>query len=144
MSFIGRNIKKIRTVKKLSQAAFAQLFNLARPSVGAYEEGRSEPKLDTIIQMAAHFGLSVDVLLTKELTINDLYKFNLHVDKRLENGGAQKADIHVVFCTGHRMEQAHVGSEGAKTEVVDQFHPVEIGVVGYAGNVGYSGIYSLR
>ena len=34
MSFIGKNIKKIRTVKNLSQAGFAQLFNLARPSVG--------------------------------------------------------------------------------------------------------------
>ncbi|MCZ6899785.1 MAG: transcriptional regulator, partial [Bacteroidetes bacterium] len=34
MSYIGKNIKKIRTIKKLSQAQFAQLFNLARPSVG--------------------------------------------------------------------------------------------------------------
>lgn len=79
MSVIGKNIRKIRTVKKLSQAAFAELFNLARPSVGAYEEGRSEPKLETVIQIAHYFGISVDSLLTKELTINDLYKFNLHV-----------------------------------------------------------------
>ncbi len=77
MSNIGKNIKKIRTVKKLSQAAFAELFNLARPSVGAYEEGRAEPKIDTIIQIAHYFGLSIDLLLNKELTINDLYKFDL-------------------------------------------------------------------
>jgi transcriptional regulator with XRE-family HTH domain len=78
MSFIGRNIKKIRIVKKMSQAAFAELFNLARPSVGAYEEERAEPKIDTVIQIANHFGISVDALLTKELTINDLYKFDVH------------------------------------------------------------------
>lgn len=77
MSFIGKNIKKIRTVKKLSQAAFAELFNLARPSVGAYEEGRSEPKIDTIIAMAAHFGLSTDALLRKELTVNELYSLDI-------------------------------------------------------------------
>ncbi len=77
MSNIGKNIKKIRTVKKLSQAAFAELFSLARPSVGAYEEGRAEPKIDTIIQIAHYFGLSIDLLLNKELTINDLYKFDL-------------------------------------------------------------------
>ncbi|GGG57285.1 XRE family transcriptional regulator [Hymenobacter glacieicola] len=75
MSHVGKNIRKIRTVKKLSQAAFAELFGLARPSVGAYEEGRSEPKMETLIQIALHFGLSVDLLLTKELTVNDLYGF---------------------------------------------------------------------
>jgi len=76
MSYIGKNIRKIRTVKKLSQAAFAELFGLARPSVGAYEEGRSEPKMETLIQIAQHFGLSVDLLLTKELTVNELYRFD--------------------------------------------------------------------
>ena len=77
MSFIGKNIKKIRTVKKLSQAAFAELFNLARPSVGAYEEGRTEPKIETIIAIANHFGLSTDALLRKELTVNELYSLDI-------------------------------------------------------------------
>lgn len=77
MSFIGKNIKKIRTVRNLSQAGFAQLFNLARPSVGAYEEGRSEPKMETVVQIARHFGLSIDLLLTKELTVNELYGFDI-------------------------------------------------------------------
>ena len=77
MSYVGKNIRKIRTVKKLSQAAFAELFGLARPSVGAYEEGRSEPKMETLIQIAQHFGLSVDLLLTKELTVNELYHFDI-------------------------------------------------------------------
>ncbi len=77
MSNVGKNIRKLRTVKKLSQAAFAELFGLARPSVGAYEEGRSEPKMETLIQIAQHFGLSVDLLLTKELTVNELYNFDI-------------------------------------------------------------------
>ncbi len=79
MSNIGKNIRKIRTVKKLSQAAFAEIFNLARPSIGAYEEERAEPKVDTIIQIANYFGISIDSLLIKELTINDLYNFNVHL-----------------------------------------------------------------
>lgn len=77
MSHVGKNIRKLRTVKKLSQSAFAELFGLARPSVGAYEEGRSEPKMETLIQIAQHFGLSVDLLLTKELTVNELYHFDI-------------------------------------------------------------------
>ena len=83
MSLIGKNIRKIRTVKKLSQADFAKLFDLARPSVGAYEEGRAEPKIETVIQIAHHFGLSIDMLLTKEVTVNELYHFDL-IEKELE------------------------------------------------------------
>ncbi|EMR02064.1 XRE family transcriptional regulator [Cesiribacter andamanensis] len=77
MSYIGKNIKRIRAVKKLSQAAFAELFALARPSVGAYEEGRSEPKIETIIAIARYFGLSTDALLRKELTVNELYSLDI-------------------------------------------------------------------
>lgn len=77
MSNIGSNIKKLRTLKKISQAEFAKLFDLARPSIGAYEEGRAEPKIETVIQIAKHFGLSIDILLTKELTTNELYSFDI-------------------------------------------------------------------
>ena len=95
MSIIGKNIRKIRTVKKLSQAAFAEIFSLARPSVGAYEEERSEPKLETVIQIANYFGISIDSLLTKELTINDLYNFNVHLeeDVKSNNNTEKKVDI---------------------------------------------------
>ncbi len=84
MSKIGKNVRKIRTVKKLSQAAFAEIFNLARPSVGAYEEGRAEPKIDTIIQIANYFDLSIDALLTKDLTINELVRFDSLKDKKTD------------------------------------------------------------
>ncbi|MEM0941454.1 MAG: LexA family transcriptional regulator [Bacteroidota bacterium] len=77
MSLIGKNIRKIRVVKKMSQNEFAKLFNVARPSIGSYEEGRAEPKIDTVIHIAKHFGISIDTLLTKEITINELLKFNI-------------------------------------------------------------------
>ena len=99
MSIVGKNIRKIRSVKKLSQASFAEIFSLARPSVGAYEEERAEPKLDTVIQIAKHFGISVDSLVTKELTINDLYNFNVHMEHDLKPGTLveKKKDISESF-----------------------------------------------
>lgn len=75
MSFFGKNIKKIRSVKSLSQQAFAELFDLKRGTLGAYEEGRSEPKIDTIIKIANHFSIQIDDLLTNELTVNELLRF---------------------------------------------------------------------
>lgn len=77
MTLIGKNIRKIRSVKGLSQAAFAEMFELTRASVGAYEEGRAEPKLDTIITIANHFGISLDLIVKKELTVNELYRFDI-------------------------------------------------------------------
>ena len=76
MSFFGKNIKKIRGVKGLSQQAFADLFDLKRGTLGAYEEGRSEPKIDTIILIANHFSIAIGDMLTAELTVNQLLKFN--------------------------------------------------------------------
>jgi len=75
MSYIGKNIRKIRMSKKLTQTEFAELFDLKRTAVGSYEEGRAEPKIDTLIKIAEYFKLSLDSLLRKELTINEIFGF---------------------------------------------------------------------
>ena len=77
MSFIGKNIKKIRSVKQLSQQQLSDILGVSRASVGSYEEGRAEPKIDTIIRLAKHFSISIDALLTREITVNDILHFKL-------------------------------------------------------------------
>ena len=72
MSFFGANIKTIRQAKGLSQQAFADLFDLTRGVIGAYEEGRSEPKISTLLTVAHYFNLDLDKFLTVPLTIDDL------------------------------------------------------------------------
>ncbi|NIF07742.1 helix-turn-helix transcriptional regulator [Chryseobacterium sp. Tr-659] len=72
MSFFGTNIKKIRQVKGLSQKAFADLFDLNRGVISSYEEGRAEPKIETILKVASHFNLNLDKLLTETLQVNQL------------------------------------------------------------------------
>ena len=79
MSFFGKNIKKIRSVQNLSQQRFSELFDLKRATLGAYEEQRSEPKIDTIIKIANYFSISIDDLLTNELTVNELLKFKANL-----------------------------------------------------------------
>ena len=76
MSFFGKNIKKIRGIKRMSQQAFADIFELKRATLGAYEEGRSEPKIATLIKVANYFSISIDAILTKEITVNELLHFN--------------------------------------------------------------------
>ncbi|MGO4772033.1 helix-turn-helix transcriptional regulator [Flavobacterium sp. W22_SRS_FK3] len=60
----------------MSQQEFADIFDLKRGTLGAYEEGRSNPKLETVIKIANHFSIGIEELLIKELTVNRLLKFN--------------------------------------------------------------------
>lgn len=59
----------------MSQSDFAELFDLKRTAIGSYEEGRAEAKIDTIIKIADYFKLSLDKLLRKELTVNEIFHF---------------------------------------------------------------------
>ena len=75
MSFVGKNIKKIRKVNKLNQSQFAELFELSRSKIGSYEEERAEPKTDSLIKIAKYFSIPIEILITKEITVNDLTHF---------------------------------------------------------------------
>ncbi len=78
MTEIGYNIKKIRAVKKLNQSQFAELFGVKRANIGSYEELRAEPKLDLIIAISDYFKISVDDLIRKKLSVNDILHFPKH------------------------------------------------------------------
>ena len=80
MSHFGKNIKKLRSIKQLSQSKFAELFDLKRASIGAYEEERAEPKTEVIIRIARYFNLSLDDLLAKDLSVNQLSGFELKTE----------------------------------------------------------------
>jgi transcriptional regulator with XRE-family HTH domain len=79
MTQIGKNIKKIRNVKGLSQQAFADLFDLTRGNISSYEELRADPKIEVIIKIAKYFGIPLVDLVEKELSVNELLHYNTHL-----------------------------------------------------------------
>ncbi len=85
MSFFGKNIRKLRQLKSYSQQEIAEIIGVKRGALGAYEEGRSEPKINTILKTANYFSIPLEELLSKELTVNDILNFNskLTVDETL-------------------------------------------------------------
>lgn len=72
---IGNNIRKIRTVKGWSQQQFAEFAGVTRASVGSYEEGRATPKLEVLILLASKLSLSLDQLISTELTVDAITGF---------------------------------------------------------------------
>lgn len=74
-TILAKNIKKLRLFKNLNQTEFAELFDLKRSSIGAYEEGRAEPRLDALIKISDHFNLTIDDIVKGELTVNKIARF---------------------------------------------------------------------
>ncbi|MEQ8302198.1 MAG: LexA family transcriptional regulator [Cyclobacteriaceae bacterium] len=67
MARINENIRFIRKQLGLTQDQFGQQLGIKRSLVGAYEEGRAEPRLELIQQMASLVGLSVDAMIGSDL-----------------------------------------------------------------------------
>jgi transcriptional regulator with XRE-family HTH domain len=67
MSLINSNIRYLRKQKGLTQDAFANEIGVTRSVIGAYEEGRAEPKIKTMQVMADYFGISMDQLIGVDL-----------------------------------------------------------------------------
>ena len=67
MRNIQANIKHLRSLRKFSQERFADELGWSRSMVGSYEEGRSEPPIDRLIDLSNYFNLPIDILVKNDL-----------------------------------------------------------------------------
>ncbi len=65
---LNENMRKLRKQLKLTQDQFAAKLDIKRSLLGAYEEGRAEPKLELLQKIAQVFNISVDDLIGKDLS----------------------------------------------------------------------------
>ncbi len=65
---LNENIRALRKKLQLTQDEFAQKLGIKRSLVGAYEEGRAEPRAELLQKMATLFGLSMESLIGTDLT----------------------------------------------------------------------------
>jgi transcriptional regulator with XRE-family HTH domain len=75
-NFILKNIKKIRKVKNLNQTQFADILGVSRASIGSYEEGRAEPRIETLQRLAKKFSIPLGRLIQEKLTVNEINGFS--------------------------------------------------------------------
>jgi transcriptional regulator with XRE-family HTH domain len=68
MSLIQNNIRFLRRQKELTQGQLGEALGIARARIGAYEEGRAEPNLPLLQKMAALFNVTLDELISKDLS----------------------------------------------------------------------------
>jgi transcriptional regulator with XRE-family HTH domain len=73
---VNENIKFLRKKEGYTQDTFANVIGIKRSLVGAYEEGRADPRLKNLLKMSEVFGVSVDIIISKDvskLTDEELY-----------------------------------------------------------------------
>ncbi|WP_338357311.1 LexA family transcriptional regulator [Yeosuana marina] len=68
MKMISKNIKHLRTLKKLSQEGLADELGVTRSRIGSYEENRSAPTIELLIKLSDYFKIPVDILIKNDLT----------------------------------------------------------------------------
>ena len=62
---IGKQLKHLRRAKSYTQMELADRLQLSKSAISAYEQDRKVPSLDTVIQLATYFDVSVDYLLVQ-------------------------------------------------------------------------------
>ena len=68
MNFLGSNLRLLRKNKGFTQEQLAGKIGTKRSLIGAYEEGRIEPKLQTILNICHYFNVSIDSLINENLS----------------------------------------------------------------------------
>lgn len=62
----GALLLSARTRLGLSQTAFAELLGVAQPTLSAYESGRRQPTLPTLLRLLNRAGLDLRMELTEQ------------------------------------------------------------------------------
>ena len=63
MNQFSQNLRKLRLEEHLTQREFAKKVHLSNAVVSKYEGGLSCPSMDSLIEMANYFHVSVDYLV---------------------------------------------------------------------------------
>jgi len=65
---INKNLKYLRTKKKISQQYLAEAMGIPRTTLGDYERGKTEPNLEMLVKLADFFDLKVDELIRSNIS----------------------------------------------------------------------------
>ena len=82
---LANRIKVLRKTAGMNQVQLAEKLNVSPSAVGMYEQGRRVPAIDTLVQMARLFGVSLDYLIIGTEACSS------YIDDNEENG--QVADL---------------------------------------------------
>lgn len=72
---LGDKIYSLRKNRKISQEEFAEILNTSRQAVSKWERNESKPDIDKLVTIAKLFNVSIDFLLSHEISYSDVDTF---------------------------------------------------------------------
>lgn len=89
---LGEQIRKLRRQKKLTQEQVANYLHVSTSTYGMWEQGRNEPDIKRLQELADFFSVTVDYLLgresltsTQEQTVKDTIERLEELTQQLKN-----------------------------------------------------------
>lgn len=82
---LGKNLRKIRMLKGLTQSQVARELNISRSSLGNYENDIIVPSLFNLVKLAEYYNCSIDSLIGFDTIEKQLSIQILEIEKRIRN-----------------------------------------------------------
>lgn len=85
---LGNRLRELRNAKNMTQKDLADMLFVTPQAVSKWESDSAEPSLDILGKIAAHFGVSVDYLIGKDVFGSEEAKdvAKVVVEKKVETG----------------------------------------------------------
>ena len=65
-NIFGKHLKELRIEKGLSQQKLGKMLGFCNQTISFWETGSREPDLDTLVEIAHYFGISLEELLEEK------------------------------------------------------------------------------
>ncbi|MBC1470063.1 helix-turn-helix transcriptional regulator [Listeria welshimeri] len=126
MSKFSERLKQLRTEKKMTQQALADLVGVNRVTYTNWENGKREPELDKVVELATELNSTVDYLLGNsdinylDITENELK--NLSKEEAQILSDEMKKNLFAIFDIGKdKFNMTDEEMEMMKVRVIKKF-----------------------
>ena len=81
---VNENIRFLRKKRGWTQEMFSKKIGIKRSLVGAYEEGRSDPRLNNLLKICDIFNISLDNILKKDVSILSEKNYKINKNQKVK------------------------------------------------------------
>lgn len=97
----SRSLKKLRAKVNLNQKELAEKIGIGKSNISFYENGTREPTLGSLIKVANFFDVTIDDLVSEEISISKFARDEIEFFKKVNfdfESSANDADILRLLC----------------------------------------------
>lgn len=123
MSYLATNLRYLRKQKGLTQQQLAEQLQVQRTMLSAYEDGRSEPRLGTLLQLAELLSVGVAELLEHDIATHGRKAIQKR-DVQILTVAADEHDRENITLVGQKASAGYLNgySDPEFMEQLPQFH----------------------